>query len=84
MYIWVAVNVNNQVSELRKRSERYAKEQGLSLNTFTLPFHISLKISFQIPDNRFDEAINDIRDFYKTLHPFKVRVRKIEQAGPID
>lgn len=83
MYIWVAVNVDDQVSELRKRAERYAKEQGLSSPTFTLPFHISLKISFQIPDEWFDEAVNDIRNFYKTLNPFEVMVRGIEQAGSI-
>ena len=67
MYIWVAIDVNEQVSKLRKVAENYMNEQGLSSTTFSLPFHISLKISFQIPDDKFEDAVSDIRDFYKSL-----------------
>ena len=83
MYIWVAIDVNEQVGELRQKAENYVKNHGLSSPTLTLPFHISLKISFQIPDDRFPEAVNDIREFYKSLKPFSITVRGIEQNGPI-
>lgn len=83
MYIWVAIDVNEQVSEIRENAENYIKEQGLSSTTLTLPFHISLKISFQIPNDKFEEVVSDIRDFYKTLKPFYIKVKGIEQAGPI-
>lgn len=83
MYIWVAIDVNEQVSELREIAENYIKGQGLSSTTFTLPFHISLKISFQIPNDKFEEAVSDIRDFYKSLKPFQIIVRGIEQAGSL-
>lgn len=83
MYMWVAIDVNEQVHELREKAECFAKKQGLSSTTFTLPFHISLKISFQIPDEKFDEAVGDIREIYKTLNQFEIVIKGIEQAGPI-
>ena len=46
MYIWVAIDVNEQVGELREKAENYVSTHGLSSPTLTLPFHISLKISF--------------------------------------
>lgn len=83
MYIWVAIDVNEQVGELREKAENYVSTHGLSSPTLTLPFHISLKISFQIPDNRCQEAVQDIREFLKSLKPFSIAVRGIEQNGPI-
>ena len=83
MYIWVAIDVNEQVSKLRKVAENYMNEQGLSSTTFSLPFHISLKISFQIPDDKFEDAVSDIRDFYKSLKPFEIKTKVIERAGSI-
>lgn len=83
MYIWVAIDVDEQVDELRKNTENYIKNQGLSSITFSLPFHISLKISFQIPNDRFKEVVSDIHKFYESLKPFKIMVKGIEQAGSI-
>lgn len=83
MYLWVAIDVNEQVKEIRENAENYIKEQGLTSTTFTLPFHISLKISFQVPNDKFKEAVSDIRNFYKSLKPFKIMVKGIEQAGSI-
>ncbi len=83
MYIWVAIDVNEQVSKLREVAENYMNEQGLSSTTFTLPFHISLKISFQISDDKFEDVVSDIREFYKSLKPFEVKTKGIERAGLI-
>ena len=83
MYIWVAIDVNEQVSKLRKVAENYMNEQGLSSTTFTLPFHISLKISFQIPNDKFEDVVSDIREFYKSLKPFEIKTKGIERAGSI-
>ena len=83
MYIWVAIDVNEQVGEIRQKAENYVSDHGISSPTLTLPFHISLKISFQIPDNRCQEAMQDIREFLKSLKPFSIAVRGIEQNGPI-
>lgn len=42
MYIWVAIDVNEQVREIREKAENYIKEQGLSSSTFTLPFQVAV------------------------------------------
>lgn len=83
MYIWVAVDVNEQVRELREAAESYMEQQGLSSATFTLPFHISLKISFQIPNDRAEEVVGDIRDLYRSLKPFQITVGGIERLGTL-
>lgn len=83
MYLWVAIDVDEQVRELRETAESYVREHGLSSPTLTLPFHISLKIAFRIPDDKFREIVHDIREFCKSLKPFSIMVRGIEQAGPI-
>ena len=43
MYIWIAIDVDDQVRELRSDAEKYVKEHLLTSSTLTLPFHISLK-----------------------------------------
>lgn len=83
MYIWLAIDVNGQVKELRENAENYMKRQGLSSTTFTIPFHISLKISFPIANDKFEEAVSDIRNFYKSIKPFQIAVKGIEKAGSI-
>lgn len=83
MYIWTAVDVNKQVYELRKKAEIYAKQQELLSSTFSLPFHIPLKIFFEIPNERFDEVVKDIHNFYKTLNPFEIVIKGIEHTGSI-
>ena len=83
MYIWVAIDVDTQVQELRKSAELYIKSNGLSSPTLTLPFHVSLKISFQILDENREAVVEDILEFLKTLKPFDISVNEIEQNGPI-
>lgn len=83
MYIWVAIDVNEQVSGIREVVESYIKNQGLCSSTFTLPFHISLKISFQISDDKFEDVVNDICGFYKSLKPFQITVKELERVGSI-
>ena len=83
MYIWVAIDVDEQVSELREYAEGYVRGHGLSSPTLTLPFHISLKISFEIPDEKRVEVTRYIRDIFKTLKPFEIPVGRVEKNGLI-
>ena len=83
MYIWIAIDVNEQVRELREFAECYIKKHGLTSSTLTLPFHISLKISFQIPNDKCREVICDISDFCKTLKPFTIPVKRFEKNDTI-
>ena len=83
MYIWVAIDVDEQVMELREYAECYVKEHGLSSPTLSLPFHISLKISFEIPDEKRVEVTRDIRDLFKSQEPFTIPVGAVEKNASI-
>ena len=83
MYIWVAVDVDEQVMGLREYAEGYVKEHGLSSPTLSLPFHISLKISFEIPDEKRVEVKRDIRDLFKSQEPFTIPVGAVEKNASI-
>ena len=83
MYIWFAIDINDQVLNLRKGAENYANANQLVSPTFTLPFHISLKISCEIADELYHSIVNDVRDLYKDLGPLEIEVKKLEQCGNI-
>lgn len=83
MYLWVAIDVNDRFLELRESAASYIKKHKLTSPTLTLPFHISLKISFQIADNLWQKVMYDIRDLCKSIKPFTIPVKKIETSGPI-
>ena len=83
MYIWVAIDVNGQMPELREIAEHYVKGLVMSSPTLTLPFHISLKISFNIPNDRINEVVGDIIELCRSLTRFSISVKEIEQNGSI-
>ena len=83
MYLWIAIDVNEQIRELRENAENYIKNHELTSPTLTLPFHISLKISFQISSDILKEVTYDIREFCKSLKPFTITVKSIEKTDTI-
>lgn len=83
MYIWVAIDVSEQVTALREKAEKYIRDHGAASPTLTLPFHISLKISFQISEDVYCDVVRDIRDLCGTLQPFEIPVGSIERNGSI-
>ena len=83
MYIWIAIDVSEQVAALREGAENYVKQHGLASPTLTLPFHISLKISFPIPDDLQEAAVRDIRDACQSIKAFAIPVKALEASGSI-
>lgn len=83
MYLWIAIDVNEQLRALRENAESYIKNHRLASPTLTLPFHISLKISFQVSDDILQEVIRDICVLCKSIEPFTIPVRGIEKTNTI-
>lgn len=83
MYIWLGINVDEQLKEVRKRA--YAINDDLKFANFcyTLPFHISLKMSFEVEDSLFDKILADVEDYYSTLEPFEIAIKGIENESVI-
>lgn len=83
MYIWIAIDVDDQVRELRNEAEKYVKKYLLTSSTLTLPFHISLKISFEVPPEISRAVINDVRELFRGLKPFTVPVDGLQRSSNI-
>ena len=83
MHIWVAIDVDNYYKDLKLKVEEAKDILSISYGTNNLPYHISLKISFLSPENKENDIIKDIEDFYKTLKPFKIKTKSIGEGNSI-
>ena len=79
MFIWVGINVEEQLKEVRRAVDGVFEKIVISNVTCQLPLHISLKISFEINNELFDEVLNDIVSIYEEQKPFKIYVKGIEK-----
>ena len=83
MYIWTAADAGCALGDVRAKSEKLAAEFGFDKTAFSLPQHISLKISFFIDDDRASEVIDVLSDYFSSLCHFEVETDKIEVSGRI-
>jgi 2'-5' RNA ligase len=79
MFIWVGINVEEQLKETRMAVDGVFERIDISNVTCQLPLHISLKISFEIKNEVFDSVLNDIIDIYNAQKPFEIKVKGIEK-----
>ncbi|MBQ9930578.1 MAG: 2'-5' RNA ligase family protein [Oscillospiraceae bacterium] len=82
MYIWVGCKLPEHF-EQQIRSVCLGQNKALNLNTdaFSLPQHVSLKISF--PSQRHEEILKYLEAFLSVQAPFSLRIRSAQQQGNI-
>ena len=83
MYIWVGINVDSQLENVGKKVREIEENLGYKNFCYTLPMHISLKISFYAPDKKTEQIISDIREIYKGQKAFEIDVSGVENLGGI-
>lgn len=83
MYIWLAIDVDEQLNRLRSVVNQVTDNLCASNHALTLPLHISLRISFYVEDAIFEQVAGRIGEYYATLSPFTVETDKIELNGNI-
>ena len=83
MYIWIGINVDDQLADIKPLIKAVEDKIGFEHSIFTLPFHVSLKISFEVSENAAPNIISDIAKIYGDTSPFELRVRGIEYEGNI-
>ncbi|MBR4237620.1 hypothetical protein IKQ02_04210 [bacterium] len=83
MYLWFAVSVDDYYKELKEKAFKVNDELGIEFGAFNLPYHISLKISFEVEDIHAKKIINTAIEFFKTLKPFTVNSSYMENNGTI-
>ena len=77
MFIWVGIDVDSQLKEIKERAKVIENELIFKHSNFTLPLHISLKISFEVEENIFQDVIEDIREVYNQTAPFEIKTKAI-------
>lgn len=86
MYIWTGCKLPDEFeTHIRARCVPIARELGLDITGFSLPQHISLKISFEA-GNRYPEILDQIASLLRRESRFAVFPAGIEQHGgyPVD
>ena len=83
MYVWTAINIDDQLNEIKTQAQVIEQDMNFANSAFTLPSHISLKISFPVDEAAYPSLIQTLLDYYKTLKPFTVEVSGIEMEGTI-
>ncbi len=82
MYIWIGCRLPQQFEE-ESRAACLEHNQAIGLDpvAFSLPQHISLKISFET--EKPDEILEDLTHFLSHRRPFEVELEEIEHFGSI-
>ena len=83
MYIWVGVDVEEQLQSMKILAKAVEEAIGFTHSNFTLPMHVSLKMSFFVADERFEEAVEALAEFFNGLSPFSAPVEGVEQLDGI-
>ena len=83
MYIWVGIDVDDQLEDIKCAAYEAEKEIGFQNSNFTLPLHISLKISFPVDDGIYLDVVQVLTEYFKALSPFEIDVKGIENETSI-
>ena len=78
MYIWTAIDVDDQLASIKQEAKRIEKVVLFKDSNITLPLHISLKISCPIPDDKYEDVVADVRNILKTCEQFVIQIKRIE------
>lgn len=82
MYIWVGCKLPEDFErKIRALCLEQNKTLGLNTAAFSLPQHVSLKISFQ--SERYKEILDYLETFLSDQSPFSVRIKAAAQEGNI-
>ena len=79
MYIWIGIDVDQPLSEVRRQAMAIDRELQFQNSCFTLPLHISLKMSFEIEDSLANDVISTIEAYYQSVSPFDVKIKGLEK-----
>lgn len=82
MYLWIGCKLPESYErEIRARCRMLNEMIGLDTVAFTLPQHISLKISF--PTDQTEEILSDLEVYLIGQSPFTVQITGLQQMGSI-
>ena len=78
MIVWVGIDMDSQYGLVKEVTKAVEKEVGVDHSNFTLPMHVSLKISFSVEEKDFQAVEDVITAIYDRTEPFEIAVKGIE------
>ena len=82
MFVWVGCRLPMAYErELRFGLREINEQIGLNEAAFALPQHISLKISFSVPDERVPMVLDALEEMLKKEKPFAVQLGGVTQLA---
>ncbi|MBQ7379342.1 MAG: 2'-5' RNA ligase family protein [Clostridia bacterium] len=75
MFIWTAIEANQQLNDLRQHITEIPYSPNPCL---TLPLHVSLKVSFEVEDKIANDVIQAIAEYLSSQTPFVMKTQAIE------
>ena len=82
MNIWFGIDVDNYYKDVKKKVQKIEKDLNITLGMI-LPYHISLKMSFNVSDSIKDDVIDTLINYFKCLATFVVETKGIEKHDNI-
>lgn len=83
MYVWTAIDVDSQLKEIKDLGLLVSSNLGVESPNFTLPLHISLKISFKVNDDIYAQVIDRLCEYFKRSSPATIDIDGIEQENDV-
>ena len=78
MIVWVGIDMDSQYGLVKEVTKTVETEVGFDHSNFTLPMHVSLKISFNVEERDFQAVEDVITAIYDRTEPFEIAVKGIE------
>lgn len=78
MFVWTAIYIESQLEDLRREVLRLAEEKNVRCPLNFLPLHVSLKISFDIPEERVEECVSSLCALFRKTRPFTIEAEDVE------
>ena len=72
MFVWVAVDTEKQLCKIKENALYACRDLCLEKYVPNLPFHVSLKISFFIEDEKAEEVISFLKNYFSKQNAFEI------------
>jgi 2'-5' RNA ligase len=83
MFLWCAIDLDEQMKAIKEEVRRVSEELGVNNIALLLPFHVSLRISFEIPDEREEEVKAAMKEYFSTLRRFRFEPLCMERSSNV-
>ena len=82
MLFWIGIDVGKDLDDFKRKVLDIGNVYKINKET-KLPYHISLKISFEIDNRYFNEAMDFLNLYFLNLKPIEIQVKGIEELDTI-